>query len=236
MPRTCVILQPSYVPWRGVFDQVRRADVYVHYDDVQYDKNGWRNRNRLKGANGAFWITVPVKLPAGNCATRLDEALVGYGQPWREKHRAAFESSYRRAPHAAWALDVVGPHWERTPERLVDLTIPLLEDCARALGLRDTEFVRASGLGVSGERTERLVAICRAVGADRYLSGPAARAYLDESLFAAAGIGVSFIEYDYAPYPQLHGAFEPQVSILDALAMLGPDAAGVLLPQDAAGR
>jgi hypothetical protein len=234
MPRTCVILQPSYVPWRGVFDQIRQADVYVHYDDVQYDKNGWRNRNRVKGPNGSFWITIPVTLPSGNKATRLDDALISYRQAWQQKHWAAIRGSYRRAPHLDWLAAWLEPQLARTPERLVDFTIPLLEECAERLGLGATEFVRASSLAASGDRTGRLVEICREVGADRYLSGPAARDYLDADAFRRAGIDVEYASYDHlGPYPQLHGDYDPQVSIVDAFAMLGPATAGVIGPPSA---
>ena len=217
-----MILQPSYVPWRGVFDQIRQADVYVHYDDVQYDKNGWRNRNRIKGPNGSFWLTIPVTLPDGNKATRLDAALIAYTQTWREKHWAAIRGSYRRAPEFAALEAWLRPYYDAQPERLIDFTIPLLEECARRLGLVETEFVRSSTLGAGGDRSQRLVAICREVGADRYVSGPSARSYLDVAAFAAAGIDVEFAGYDYAPYAQLHGDYDPHVSIVDAFAMLGP--------------
>ena len=237
MPRTCVILQPSYIPWRGVFDQVRQADVFVHYDDVQYDKNGWRNRNRIKGGNGPFWLTIPVTLPAGNLATRLDEVLVADRPAWRGKHWASIRGSYARAPHFRELADWIEPYYVRAAppgERLIDVTIPLIEHTARVLGATGTEFVRASALGAAGERSERLIAICRAVGADRYVSGPSARDYLDTAAFRAAGIDVEFARYEYAPYPQLHGPFDPHVSIVDTLAMLGPaGAARALVAQPA---
>jgi len=225
-----VILQPSYVPWRGVFDQIRRADVFVHYDDVQYDKHGWRNRNRIKGANGSFWITIPVTLPQGHGKTTLHEARISYQQKWREKHWAAIRGSYSSAPYFTDLVQWLLPHYQTQVERLVDFTIPLQEACARALGVTDTEFVRASSLSITGGRTERLVEICRAVGAERYISGPSAQDYLDRSAFDQAGIRVKFIDYNFAPYPQLHGEFDSQVSILDALAMLGTDAATTLNP------
>ena len=233
MPRTCVILQPSYLPWRGVFDQIRRADVYVHYDDVQYDKNGWRNRNRIKGPNGPFWLTIPVTLPSGSAATRLDAVRIAERSGWARKHWASIESSYRSAPHFEELRGWLAPRYAVDAVRLVDVTIPLLEECARQLGLVETEFVRSSELGADGERSARLVEICRRVGADRYLSGPSARDYLDVSQFDAAGIDVEFVTYRYAPYAQIHGDYDPQVSIVDTLAMLGPDAARALRSSDA---
>ena len=222
-PRTCVLLQPCYIPWRGYFDQIRRADVFVHYDDVQYDKNGWRNRNRLKGPNGSFWVTIPVSLPHGNRATHLAEARIDSSQRWQAKHWRSIKSCYQRASHFADVAAWLQPWYHRTPDRLIDFTIPLVEECARRLGLSDTEFLRSSSLAVEGERSERIAAICRAVGATHYLSGPSARAYIDEDLLGRAGITVEYMVYDYPPYPQLHGGFDRQVSILDTLFVLGTE-------------
>lgn len=230
MVRTCVILQPSYVPWRGVFDQIRQADVFVHYDDVQYTRGGWRNRNRIKGLNGSFWITIPVALPGGKMGTRLDETLISYQRNWQKSHWASIRGSYGRAPHFDALATWLRPFFAQAPDRLIDFTIPLQEACALALGLTDTEFIRASSLNVGGERSARLVEICRQVGADHYLSGPSAREYLDERLFEAAHISVEYVGYNHAPYPQLYGDFESQVSILDTLAMLGPNAAEAIAP------
>lgn len=222
MTRTCVVLQPSYLPWRGYFHQIAQADVFVFYDDVQYDARGWRNRNRIKGPHGPQWLTVPV-LHKGHQArgTPIDAVRIVPGSPWPRKHWRAIEQAYRRAPHFAAHRDLVAGLFADPPALLADLTIATTVALARALGLGRTEFLRSSQLGVAGGRSERLAAIARAVGAERYLSGPSAADYLDLAPFDAAGVAVEFMSYDYPPYEQLHPPYDPQVSIVDPLFTLG---------------
>jgi hypothetical protein len=221
----CVILQPSYVPWRGYFDQIRRADVFVFYDDVQYDARGWRNRNRVKTPNGSVWLTVPVHAQGAQTEhTPIRDIRISWGRPWNRKHWATIESSYRRAPHFERYRPVLAPFWESRPEWLADFTIDLTVAIARELGIGHTRFLRSSELGVTGTKTERLLAVLAKVGADRYLSGPSARDYIDAAAFERAGIGLEYMVYDYPEYPQLHPPYDPQVSILDLLFMTGPEA------------
>lgn len=222
---TAVILQPSYLPWRGVFDLVRRADVFVFYDDVQYDKHGWRNRNRFKTAQGTQWLTVPV-----NARGNVDEGLllrdtrIVWATNWAKKHLATIRQSYARAPHLARYAPLLEAIFARRDELLCNLTIDTTMLLAKELGLTTTRFVRSSELGCKGERTERLIEIVRAVGADHYLSGPSAKDYIDPTLFERAKVGLEYIVYDYPAYEQLHGAYDPQVSVLDLLFMKGADA------------
>lgn len=217
----CVILQPSYVPWRGVFDQVRLADTFVFYDDVQYDKGGWRGRNRIKTAQGTRWLTVPVHVTG---SPRIADVPIDWRQDWARKHLTTLAQAYARAPFLGRYLPLVEAHLARRPQRLADLTIELTIALARELGLERTRFLRSSTLGVGGSKTARLVAILGELGATHYVSGPSARAYLDEALLAEAGITVEFMRYEYPEYPQLHPPFDPHVSILDLLFMHGPDA------------
>ena len=221
----CVILQPSFVPWRGYFDLIRRADVFVFYDDVQYDKHGWRNRNRIKTAQGSRWLTVPVRSKgASQRGLLLVDVMINHKIDWRRKHLATLRQAYGRAPHVDATLAVLERAYADDPQRLVDLTIPLTVVLARRLGLTGTRFERSSELDVAGGRTERLVRICRHFGADHYLSGPAASAYIDADAFEAAGITLEYMAYDYPEYPQLHPPFNGQVSILDLLFMAGHEA------------
>lgn len=228
----CVILQPSFIPWRGYFDQIRKADVFVFYDDVQYDKHGWRNRNRIKTPLGARWLTVPV-LHRGNVeqGIQINDIHIDPHSDWRRKHILTLEQSYARAPffarYSPYIKDVYARDWQLLAELTIDTTVAL----ARELGLL-TRFVRSSELGIVGERSERLIRILGALEATHYITGPSARSYLDASLFAGAGITVEYMTYQYREYPQLHPPFDPQVSILDLLFMTGPDAAGYIWGDD----
>ena len=218
----CVILQPSYIPWRGYFHQIRRADVFVFYDDVQYDKHGWRNRNRIKTAAGVQWLTIPV-FTRGVVAegVPVNEIRIRWDPDWSAKHAATLRHAYGRAPHFQRYFGLLEEAYAARPERLVDLTIPLTIWLAAELGISTTRFLRSSQLRARGHQTERLVAILREVGADHYLSGPSARDYLEEDRLRAAGITLEYLEYDYPEYPQLHPPFAPGVSILDLLFMTG---------------
>lgn len=221
----CVILQPSYIPWRGYFHQIHKADLFVFYDCVQYDDRGWRNRNRIKTPQGTVWLTIPVKAKGVQQAgTPIHQIPICWDSTWNEKHWASICHNYSRAPYFREYAGLVEVFYRRRDERLVDFVCDTTEQLARILGIHRTRFVRSSSLPATGAKTERLLSILRHVGASHYISGPSARAYLDLESFARAGITVEFMVYDYLPYPQLYGAFEPQVSILDLLFNTGQDA------------
>ncbi len=228
----CVILQPSYIPWRGYFDQIYQADVFVFYDDVQYDKHGWRNRNRIKTNQGLQWLTIPVQ-SSGNVTEHIpiNQIQINWQQPWNRKHWASIQQAYRKAPYFHTYAPVLEVYYQRHAELLADFTIDLTMALARELGITKTRFLRSSSLAVQGVRTDRLIAILKLVGADHYLSGPSARDYLEERKFQASGISLSYMVYDYPQYPQLYPPYDPQVSILDLLFMTGPDALQYIINQ-----
>jgi WbqC-like protein family len=226
---TCVILQPSYIPWRGYFDLIARADTFVFYDDVQYDKHGWRNRNRVKTASGTQWLTIPV-LSKGNVedGLLLKDARIAWTTSWAKKHLATLRQSYAKSPFFKRYEPLLESFYAQHPDMLCDFTIDTTRALAKELGITRTRFLRSSELAGTGERTERLIRILRAVSATRYVSGPSARDYLDEALFKEARIDLEYIVYDYPPYEQLHPPYDPQVTILDLLFMKGEDAASFI--------
>ncbi len=217
------ILQSAYIPWKGYFDIIGMVDEFVVYDDVQYSKNHWHNRNLIKTQHGLKWLTVPVSKAEGAHQT-IDS--VRLPRPFADKHWTSVREAYARAPHFAHFAPMVEALYKeaRGIGSLSELNLLFLRAIATALGL-GTTFTISSGLRVAGERTERLVGICRALGASTYLSGPSAQSYLDVGAFAAAGIAVEWMDYGgYPEYPQLHGAFEHTVSIIDLMFTTGPDA------------
>lgn len=221
----CVILQPSYIPWRGYFDQIRKADVFVFYDDVQYDKHGWRNRNRIKTSHGTTWLTIPVQSGGSVSQGRMIKDMrIDPGQSWGKKHWESIRQSYAKAPHFARYEALFASFYERKPELLADFTIETTMALARELGIASTRFVRSSELPTEGVKTERLIGLLTHLGATHYISGPSARDYLDEAALARAGISLEYMVYDYPEYPQLYPPFEPQVSVLDLMVMTGPEA------------
>ena len=204
---TVVVLQPGYLPWLGFFDQMRRADVFVYYDDVQYDTHGWRNRNRIKTQHGPLWLTVPVR-HRGLSKPRILDVAIDARTNWAKKHVASIRQAYAAAPFAKQYVPALEEVLLRPWERLVDLDLAVARLLAEWLGVR-RRIETASTLGIEGGQTERLVNICRHFGATNYLSGSAARSYLDVEQFEAHGIAVDWQQFSHPMYRQLHGEFVP---------------------------
>src|SRR5580765_4466477 len=159
----CVINQPSYIPWRGYFHQIQKADVFVFYDDVQYDKHGWRNRNRIKTAQGSRWLTVPVRARGAPVdKTPIKEIRVVWDRPWADKHLASLRQSYGRAPYFKRYEPLLAEFYARRDERLSDFTIDFTRALARELGIRNTRFVLSSTLEVQGVKSDRLLSLLAA--------------------------------------------------------------------------
>jgi len=226
-PTTLVVLQPGYLPWLGFFDQMLRADVFVYYDDVQFDKHGWRNRNRIKAPSGEpHWLTVPVR-HSGLGWPRILDVTIDQRSPWARKHVGTLRQFYAAAPFVQRYLPTLEETLHRPWERLVDLDVALTELLCQWLGIR-RPLRRSSTLPVEGKRSDRLLGLCRHFGADRYVSGSAARAYLDVDLFAQHGITVEWHDYRHPVYPQQHGAFVPYLSVVDLLLNCGDDSPRIL--------
>jgi WbqC-like protein family len=220
----CAIVQPSYIPWRGYFDIIKRVETFVFYDDVQYDARGWRNRNLVKTPQGPRWLTIPVHSHDAQARHIPINAIETAGGDWAQLHLRTLRHLYSRAPHFAMMLPWLEQTYAAPPPLLADFTIATTQDLAGMLGITGTRFVRSSALAVTGAKTERLINVLRAVGATHYLSGPAARAYLDEQMFRDHGIELEWMHYDYRPYPQLYPPYDPHTTILDLLFMTGKEA------------
>ncbi len=220
------IHQPHYLPWLGYLAKWAAADVFIFLDTVQYEKNGWQNRNRIKTATGATWLTVPVRATLG---TAIAEVAVDVAQPWRQRHRRSIEQAYAQAPYLAAHRDALAAFYAQPWERLAPLATASAEWLARAVGITAPAY-RASALSAAADdATGRLVALCRAVGADTYLAGRDGLAYMDLPRFAEAGITVLTQAYEHPVYAQPHGDFVPLLSGLDLLLTHGDDALGILL-------
>ncbi len=225
-----VVLQPSYIPWRGYFDQIRRADLFVFYDDIQYDKHGWRNRNQIKTSQGKQWLSIPVHSAGATQGVLIKDIKIDVSRPWARTHWKSLAGSYAKAPHFRRYASFLEPFYRRADTRLADFTIDLTVALAREIGISHTRFMRSSEIPPrTGGRTERLVQILRHVGARHYISGPSARDYVEDHPFAESGITVEYMSYNYPEYPQLFPPFDPQVSILDLLFMVGSDAMSYIM-------
>lgn len=214
------IIQPSYIPWRGYFDFIDSVELFIFYDDVQYSKQSWRNRNQIKTSSGLTWLTVPVYDPHMGAIMNVQ---INNKVNWRKKQLRTIELSYYGAPFFMEYFDEFSDILRQDEDNLCALDIRLTRWLMEKLAIT-TPTILASELGASGSKTERLVDILKKVKADCYLSGPTASAYLDIPMLRSNGIDVEYKSYDYELYPQLYGEFIPAVSVLDLLFNTGPEA------------
>ena len=225
---TVTIHQPEYLPWLGFFDKIRQADVWVVLDHVQYRKNYFQNRNRVRGDRGAVWLTVPV-LSKGRFGQALNEVAVDNdGSPrWRAKCWKSLVQCYEQAPffspHHRFFETLYDANWSS----LVELNEAIIGYLLSALGI-EVRTVRSSALEARGAGSELLLRICRELGADGYLSGISGREYLDVGLFQAEGIEVRFQDFHHPVYRQLHQPFIPCLSAVDLLFTCGPSSLDII--------
>lgn len=217
------ILQSNYIPWKGYFDLINSVHEFVLLDDVQYTRRDWRNRNKIKTAQGTRWLTIPVEV-SGRFFQTIDRTRVS-DPLWHEKHLETVRCYYKRAKffrQYEWIFADL--HSRCKSAYLSEINRSFIEAICGILQI-PTKISSSSDYESTGEKTERLIGLCKRTKALHYLSGPSAKAYLDESLFAQEGITVSYMDYSgYPEYPQLFPPFIHAVSILDLLFNVGPEA------------
>jgi hypothetical protein len=221
--KTVAIIQSNYIPWKGYFDIINMVDEFILFDEVQYTKRDWRNRNKIKTPTGAQWLTIPV-LTKSKYEQPIESVEVA--ESWAEKHWRSIESNYRRAN----CFDEMAPRLKPLFEAceglryLSEVNYTLLRGICDLLDIK-TPMTWSRHYAGDGHKTERLLAIRQEAGADLYISGPAAKAYLDVELFRTSGIDVNYMDYDgYPAYRQLHGDFDHYVSIVDLVLNTGGNA------------
>jgi len=228
MAHKCVaIVQSSYIPWKGYFDLIRAADEFILLDDVQFTKRDWRSRNRIKTKDGLYWLTIPVQT-SGRYQQRIMDTTIA-DSTWSERHWQTIQSAYARTPFFdAYAPQLREAYQRVTSNRLSDVNRSLLERVCQMLGIT-TPIRWSSEYHPREGRNERLIDLCVKSGATDYLSGPSARGYVDETVFADAGVTVHFADYSgYREYDQPYPPFEHAVSVLDLLFCTGPAATDYL--------
>jgi len=219
------ILQSNYIPWKGYFDLIAAVDEFILYDDAQYTKQDWRNRNRIKTSNGLLWLSVPV---GSNIARPIREVEIPDSR-WQESHWKSISGNYRRAPYFDEVSGILQDIYLRPQfDSLSVLNRTLLQTICDYLGIR-TVLSNSWDYDLVDGKTEKLLHLCQQAGAGCYVSGPAARDYLDEAVFQEGGVDLSWFDYSgYPEYPQLWGGFVHEVSIIDLLFNCGPDSANYM--------
>jgi hypothetical protein len=223
-----VISQSMFFPWYGMLEQIKLADVFVHYDDVAFSKGSFTNRVQLKVPSGSRWLTLPLKdLHLGQ---KIDEVTIQSMDIWNGKHRYLLQESLGAAAHAQDAIEIYEAIMrEHSNHSLSVIARSSMLSMASYFGLqKHTEFVDSKNLGIGGQSSDRVLAIVKALGGTEYITGHGARNYLDHQKFIEAGVEVEYMNYRYEPYQQSYGAFTPYVSALDLIANCGVDGAKLL--------
>ncbi|MBN1493687.1 MAG: WbqC family protein [Candidatus Omnitrophica bacterium] len=214
----CAIHQPQYMPWLGYFDKIDKADVFILLDDVQFKKNEWQNRNKIRTAQGWQWITVPVLHDFGQ---KINTVHIDNNKKWRHDHLRAIELSYGKAPYYGRYKDFIDELYKTEWFSLAKLNTFIIDKIVGFLGI-GTKLVLASDFNIQAESTQRLIDLCRAVGADTYLAGADGHKYMDVELFRSSGIVMQTQQYEHPVYPQLWckkdgSGFVSHMAIIDVL-------------------
>lgn len=221
--KSVVILQSNYIPWKGYFDLIHDADLFIFYDDLQYTKSDWRNRNKIKASKGPEWISIPT----GSDLNRLICEVELKDTSWQKKHWKTLLHNYHNCPYFERYQDFFREFYlDRVWSNLSNLNQYLIQHIATEfLGIR-TEFQDSRSFNLSGRKQDRLMELAVKAGAERYISGPAAKSYIEPERFEDAGIELVWKDYSgYPEYAQRFPPFEHGVSVLDLLFNAGPDAA-----------
>lgn len=218
------IHQPQYLPYLGYFHKMAQADVFVLLDNVQYKKNEWQNRNKIRTSQGWQWLTVPVSFKFGD---NIDKVRINKSAPWNQEHYKGLALNYQRAPYFKEHEPFLKEVYSRSWESLAELNIYFIKYLARSLEIT-TRLVRASELSAGGKSTERLINICRELGADTYLSGVGGKEYLDLGKFEHAKIKVKFQNFVHPNYKQVYNGFEAHMSALDLILNQGEKSSAIL--------
>jgi hypothetical protein len=221
------ILQSNYIPWKGYFDMISLVDEFILYDDMQYTRRDWRNRNKIKTPNGLSWLTIPVEVK-GKYFQKINETLIS--EPgWAKDHWATIKQFYSKAKYFKDYKDVFENFYLNTEEQyLSKVNYELIRIVNEILGIR-TKISWSSDYELVDGKTERLLNLARQAGGTEYISGPAAKDYIEESMFQEAGIKLTWMDYSgYQEYDQLFPAFEHGVTALDLIFNMGPAAPSYL--------
>ena len=217
------ILQSNYIPWKGYFDIMGSVDEFIIYDEMQYTKNDWRNRNKIKTTNGLIWLTIPVKIEKLN--QKINETKIADNK-WYIKHKNSLQTNYGKATKFKECKDFIFNIYEQASrlDYISEINYTFLNELNKFLKI-STKISFSTDYNIGDGKTERLINICKQSNSNIYLSGPSAKNYIDEALFTKNNINLEWFDYiGYKEYEQLYPPFEHGVSILDLIFNTGEDA------------
>jgi hypothetical protein len=231
-----VVLQPMYLPWMGYFGMVHQADKFIFYDDVQFRRDSWHNRNKIRvpdSDGGSKWLKVPVEKDFGQ---KINEVKIDNSRKWKEEHLRSIREAYgpksvpygnKEAPYFDKYNERLENIYDRDWDKLPNLTVSLIKEIADILGV-DSEFHLASDIESKGSGTEKLIRVLNEVGADEYISGPGAKDYLDIEQFKQNNIGLYWHEFDHPEYNQVYSDFKSHMSVIDLIFNEGTKAKDII--------
>ncbi|OGW02808.1 MAG: hypothetical protein A2Z59_02255 [Nitrospinae bacterium RIFCSPLOWO2_02_39_17] len=222
------IHQPQFIPWLGYFDKIDQADVFIFLDNVQYKKNEYQNRNRIKTANGWQWLTVPVlyKFPQ-----KINEVRINNKIDWKRKHLNTLVTNYSKSKYFEKYILYFKALYSKEWEFISDINIDVTRQLAGFLGIKKNFIIASEFLSADkeeGDATKRLIDICRLIGADTYLAGKDGAKYMDVEKFTKSGIKLTFQDFKHPVYSQLFRKFEPNMSVIDLLFNHGEESIEII--------
>ena len=217
-----LITQSNYIPWKGYFDNIQQADVFVVFDDMQYTRRDWRNRNYIKTSQGLKWLTIPVEVK-GKYFQKINETRISE-KDWYQSHLSLIKQNYSKSPFFKEFFPWIESLYANAQfEYITEVNVFFLKEICGFLGIK-TKFMDSREFELGEDKTERLVSICKELNATEYLTGPAAKSYMKEELFEKEQIKLSYFDYEgYREYSQLHPPFEHQVCIWDLILNTGSE-------------
>lgn len=225
--KSLAIMQPVYMPWLGYFEQIAVCDEFMFFDNVQYTRRDWRNRNKIRTLTGWQWLIIPVKREGLD--TIINDAKIDYGTNWQRKHMAAIKNNYSKSPYFEDIFEILRPYYERRYIHLIDITIPLIKDLAAYLQLGGNYSYASDYPNREEKSADRVIALCHARDAKIAYTGPRAKNYTSVEYFKQQGIDFIFQDYQHPIYKQRGKGFESHMSIIDLLMNYGPDSREILL-------
>lgn len=225
------ILQPTYMPWLGYFEMIDATEQFIVFDHVQFEPGSWQQRNQIRGPNGPILLTIPV-LSDGTQSISIAEKRIDYRQGWVRKHIRSIESAYRKAPYFDRYMDGIRSILSVEPEKLVDLTLPMIRFVADGLGIKTV--LRRSSEVLSAEdekqldKTGRVINLCRKMGVNMLYDGAAAAAFLETERMRSSGVEIVFQQYEHPTYPQVGRGFLSHMSAIDLLFNCGDESLSIL--------
>lgn len=222
--------QPVYLPWLGLFHKIAISDSFCYFDDVQYLKKDWNNRNKIKTQNGEVWLTIPV-LSKGYRRRKIKEIEIDNSINWQRKHWKSIYFNYKKAPYFNKYADFFEDLYKKEWQYLTDLNEYMLKWFLKELEIK-VDYYKASELNFQGDKSGLVLDMCKKLGADLYIFGALGKDYAKEEDFNREDVKIYFQDYKHPAYNQLHGGFVPYMSIIDLLFNCGGRSLEILMEEN----